>query len=80
MPTITFKVTDDEARRIQASARQRRLTVSEYLRRQTRAPEVRGSRVRRVRCEHTGALIFAPPPGLVPLTTADVREILSEFP
>ena len=80
MPNLTFKVSEDEARRIRALARQRHLTVSEYLRQRAQSGAVPAAAVRRVRCPHTGALVFAPRKGLAPLTTESVRLILSDFP
>jgi hypothetical protein len=78
--TISFKVSDDEARVIRLRAREEGLSVSEYLRRRatgTRTPEGKAALVR---CEHTGAMIFAPVPELPALTTDAVREMLAEFP
>ena len=80
MPTLTFKVSEDEARRIRTLARQRHLTVSEYLRQQAQSGAVPTTTVRRVRCPYTGALVFAPQKGMAPLTTESVREMLSDFP
>ena len=79
MTTLSFKVSDDEARLIRALATRECLSLSEYLRRRASGagepalPE-------RVRCELTGATIFAPPAGQPPLTTAAVKEMLGEFP
>ncbi len=79
MTTLTFKVTDREARLIRSRARKERVTVSEYLRRASlsltpaREPA-------KVRCPHTGAMIFAVPDHQPPPTTAVVRELLSDFP
>jgi hypothetical protein len=80
MKTLTFKVSDDEARLIRSLARREKLTVSEYLRR--RASGARGAVgvPARVRCEFTGAMIFAPLPEQPPLDTASVREMLADFP
>jgi hypothetical protein len=39
MPTITFKVTTEEARLIRARARKERITVSEYFRAAREFPE-----------------------------------------
>ena len=80
MKTITFKVNDDEAQLIRALAKQERTSLSEYLRRKATGviPPV-GTPPRRV-CAYTGAMIFAPLAGHVPLTTETVREMLTEFP
>lgn len=78
--TLTFKVTDEEARLIRSRARRERLTVSEYLRRRASISLAAASKPGRVRCSHTGALIFASPENQAPLTTDAVRELLSDFP
>ena len=80
MATITFKVSEDEAQRIRALARKEGITVSEFLRRRATfvIPEPR--KPRRVRCKHTGAMIFSPTGNEPPLTTETVRELLSDFP
>jgi len=80
MPTLTFKVTIDEARRIRAEAKARRMSLSEYIRGRALNGGKKPKGVRRLRCEHTGAMIFASPPGTPPLTTETVREILADFP
>lgn len=79
MTTLSFKVSDDEARLIRALASRERLSLSEYLRR--RASGVGEPALpERVKCELTGAKIFSPPPGQPPLTTAAVKEMLGDFP
>jgi hypothetical protein len=80
MATLTFKVTDQEARLIRSRARKERVTVSEYLRRRASLSLVPASKPARVRCPHTGAMIFASPDNQPPLTTEAVRELLSDFP
>ncbi len=80
MPTLTFKVTEEEAHVIRALARRQGLSVSEYLRRQAQPRSRRTGPIGRTRCAHTGAAIFAPAPDLPPLTTASVRQMLAEFP
>jgi hypothetical protein len=80
MPTLTFKVTDDEARRIRAEAKGGKMTLSEYVRRGALNNGRKPGRVRRIRCEHTGATIFSSPAGAPPLTTEAVREMLADFP
>ena len=79
MRTISFKVSEDEAREIRRMAKDAGMTVSEYLRRRAvGANEI--SRVTKVRCEFTGAEIFAPLVGAGPLTTESVHEMLADFP
>ena len=79
MKTISFKVRDDEARRIRQLAASEGVSVSEYLRRRAIGIE-EAEPVGRVRCDLTGAEIFAPLPGSPPLTTEAVRRILTDFP
>lgn len=80
MTTISFKVSEEEARRIRSEARKAGVSVSEYIRRRAMAviPEPRKPRL--VRCKHTGAMIFSPARSEPPLTTEAVRELLSDFP
>lgn len=80
MPTLTFKVTLDEARRIRAEARGKKMTLSEYVRGRALRNGKPSEQVRLVRCGHTGAKIFSSPPGARPLTTETVREMLADFP
>jgi hypothetical protein len=80
MPTITFKVSPDEARRVRAAARSARLTVSEFVRRKVGNPQKPKRGPLFQKCPVTGAKIFAPHPGDIPLTTETVREMLADFP
>ena len=80
MATISFKVSEDEARSIRARARKEGVSVSEYLRRRARRSTPVARALRRVRCPHTGAMVFAAPDDQPPLTTEMVRELLTEFP
>jgi len=80
MKTLTFKVSDDEARLIRSLAKSEGLTVSEYLRRRARGKKGASRVPGRVRCEFTGAMIFAPLPEQPPLDTESVREMLADFP
>lgn len=80
MPTLTFKVSDVEARQIRALARQQKLSVSEFLRRQAQPQRARSQEIRRVVCPHTGATIFGPAPSLPALNTESVRAMLADFP
>ncbi|MEP6668423.1 MAG: hypothetical protein ABJF10_04680 [Chthoniobacter sp.] len=80
MTTLTFKIAEDEARSLRAAARRARLTLSEYLRRQIRMNSPEAQPVGKVKCRHTGAMIFAPAPHLTPLTSETVREMLADFP
>ncbi len=80
MPTLTFKVSLDEAARIRLLARRRNKSLSEYVRQRALGEEAAPEAVRRVRCEHTGAMIFEAPAGSRPLTTEAVAELLADFP
>jgi uncharacterized protein (DUF1778 family) len=81
MKTMSFRVSDDEARLIRALAKREKLSLSEYLRRRaSTAAEIKPTTVERIRCKHTGAMIFAASPGSIPLTTESVRELLADFP
>ena len=80
MTTLTFKVDEDDARKLRVAARRAKLTLSEYLRRQLRAHAEEVAPVVQIKCRHTGAMIFAPAPHHPPLTTETVREMLADFP
>jgi hypothetical protein len=80
MATLTFKVTEQEARLIRSRARKERVTLSEYLRRRASLSLAPARRPAKVRCPYTGALIFAAPDHHPPLTTEAVRDLLSDFP
>jgi hypothetical protein len=80
--TLTFKVSDDEAHLIRALAAREKVTLSEYLRRQAGGRSLGAARSapKRIRCPHTGALIFAAPAHQAPLNTQVVKALLAEFP
>lgn len=80
MPTRTFKVSVEESRRIRALARQRQLSVSEFLRRQAQPHPESSGPIPRVECGHTGAIIFGSAAGLPALDTESVRHLLADFP
>jgi hypothetical protein len=80
MPTLTFKVSDEEARQIRALARRQRLSVSEFLRRQAQPVREAPREIPRVVCAYTGATIFGPTPELPALNTESVRGMLADFP
>ena len=81
MKTMSFRVTDDEARMIRSLAKREKLTLPDYLRRRaTSAPDTKPAGVRRTRCNHTGATIFAASPELPPLSTESVRKMSADFP
>lgn len=80
MPTLTFKVTEEEARRIRALARRQKLSVSEFLRRQAQPIREGEARISKVVCAHTGATIFGSAPELPALNTESVRSMMIDFP
>ena len=82
MQTLTFKVSDDEARLIRALAARERVTLSTYLRRRAggRSLGAAPAAPKRIRCQHTGAMIFAALPHDSPLNTQVVKVLLTEFP
>ncbi len=80
MATVSFKVSDEEARLIRTRARREGVSVSEYLRRRARLAMPAPSSPRLVRCPHTGAMIFAAPEDQPPLTTDTVQDLLADFP
>lgn len=80
MPTLTFKVTTEEARQIRLASRLQGLSVSEFLRRKAMdVPEV-PSKIPRMTCLQTHAVLFAPCPDLPPLDSQAVRDLLGDFP
>ncbi len=80
MKTIAFKVSDSEDKLIRSLAKQERTTLSEYLRRKATGVTVPLDTPTRQVCPYTGAMIFAPLPGHVPLTTETVGAMLADFP
>ena len=80
MKTLTFKVSDDEARHIRNLSKRANLTLSEYLRRQVKGRTSKAASIPRVKCKFTGAMIFGPSPDRPPLNTESVREMLEDFP
>ena len=77
--TLSFKVSEAEAREIRRQAKLAGISVSEFLRRRAMGKESVGP-VEKVRCEFTGAEIFAPLIDAEPLTTETVRGMLADFP
>jgi hypothetical protein len=78
--TLSFKVSDDEARFIRSLAKRESLTLSEFLRRRAAGLKAEHRAPVKTRCKFTGAMIFAPLPDQPPLDTKSVREMLSDFP
>jgi len=83
MPTLTFKVSPEEAARIRRLARRENRTVSEFLRRrslqaQAVAPARAGYRVET--SPVTGLPVMRAPAGMRRVTCEDVRALLADFP
>jgi hypothetical protein len=79
MKTITFKVSDDEARLIRSQAKKENVTLSEYIRRRAFLPAIPEPKVKTVLCPVTGVRVFSIS-NSEPLTTEKVKELLSDFP
>ena len=80
MTTLTFEVTEEEALVIRARAKAEGLTVPEYVRQRATGEVRTKKKPRRIRCPHTGAMIFAALSDQPRLTTKAVRELLAAFP
>jgi hypothetical protein len=81
VPTITFKVTSREAARIRELARREGLTVSEFLRRRAVASAAAPAGEYRVVIDPlTGLPVMEAPSGTPPVSSAQVRALLSDFP
>lgn len=79
MKSITFKLDEEDARRLREAARRNRVTLSEFIRGQLLG-RADARPINLVRSAETGAEIFASAPHLRPLTTEAVREMLADFP
>jgi hypothetical protein len=80
MTTLTFKVSDADAKVLRRNARAAKTSLSELLRQRVLPREAPAGKISLIRCQFTGAEIFAPPAGLPALTTQSVRELLADFP
>jgi hypothetical protein len=84
MPTLTFKVTAEEAARIRRQARRERSTLSEFLRRRavqgpgTPPGEAGGYRIETSRV--TGLPVMHAPAGIPRVTSEQVQALLADFP
>ena len=79
MPTITFKVTPEEAALLRARARAAQRTLSEFLRDQVFGRQTR-KRTRLEPSKRTGILIIPQKPNARRLSTETVSELLNDFP
>ncbi|MDR0352194.1 MAG: hypothetical protein LBI02_02155 [Opitutaceae bacterium] len=79
MPTLTFKVTEKEARDIRRSARGR--TVSSYIRQKLFAepPGAKKKQAVKYLCNRPGRVIIAADPDRPPVTDEEVRAALYDL-
>jgi hypothetical protein len=78
--TLSFKVSEQDARAIRAQARREKVSVSQYIRQRAALP-VSGLAKPGVRlCPITGARVWEAPPALPALTVATTRQMLADFP
>ena len=81
MPTITFKVTPREAARIQDLARREGITLSEYLRRRATAAAAPSAAGYRIGVDPvTGLPVMEAPSDVAPVSSAQIRALLADFP
>lgn len=85
MPTLTFKVTIEEAARIRRLARRENKTLSEFLRRRVMqdAPSGSGAAPSGYRIERssvTGLPVMHAPAETPPVTSETVKALLTDFP
>jgi hypothetical protein len=80
MTTITFKVTNADARRLRQRARAAKTSLSELLRQRVLEKKTGRGKIKLRRCPLTGADIFAPQAEIPAFTTDTVRDMLAEFP
>lgn len=78
MPVLSFKVTPEQARDIRRGARQKRVSVSEYLR-SLAMPPVATPAKRVVKKHPVSGLLYDATPGPF-VTDAEIREALADFP
>jgi hypothetical protein len=79
MPTITFKVSPAEARKIRARARQQKATVSSYLRKLALPEELEPERTIVMKIHPVSGLPYNAAPGR-PVTQAEIDAALVDFP
>ena len=80
MPTLTLRVSPAEMSQVRRLARASGKNVSAYVRGSVLPVPARAPRARLVRDKATGALILRHPPGTPPVTLAQVKAILADFP
>lgn len=83
MPTLSFKVTVEEAARIRRLARREKRTVSDFIRRRAvqGSPGVAAEPGYRIEISPTTGLpVMHAPPGTPRVTSEDVGALLADFP
>jgi hypothetical protein len=83
MPTLTFKVTEEDAARIRRLARKERRTVSDYLRQRAIPASSSATSAGSYHIETstvTGLPVMQAPAGTPPVSSEQVRELLADFP
>lgn len=80
MPTLSFRLSARELSEVRRRARAAGKNVSTYARAALVPAEPPAGRPRLVRDKASGHLILHPPPGVAPLTTERVKELLADFP
>lgn len=83
MPTLTFKVTKQDAARIRRLARNERRTVSEYLRQRAlpeSSPATAAGSYHIETSPVTGLPVMQAPNGTPVVSSEQVRELLVDFP
>ena len=79
MPTISFKVTEAEARDLRRNAQLRKMTVSDYLRRSAFPPPAR-PRKRLIKKHPVSGAPYDATPGAIAATEEDIKAALADFP
>jgi hypothetical protein len=79
MPIVSFKATDEQLRKMRRLARERRLTVSEYLRRSA-LPGAETPPKMRVKRHPVSGLSYNAAPGQRTPSLDEIRAILADFP
>lgn len=79
MPTLTFKVSPAEARKIRAQARKQKATVSAYLRKLALPEDALPERTIIMKIHPVSGLPYNAAPGR-PVTQAEIDAALVDFP
>lgn len=79
MPTLTFKVSIEEDRRIRARAKANAKSVSEYLRRAALPAQKKSRRKLVLKKHRVSGMLYDATPG-PPVTQASIDAALADFP